>query len=102
MPTAQPSNNGTFQVNSNDLVSTYPLFYSAGNDIHDAATNLNNALTKAISSFDGDTQKKLQSLGNNCVTNLKNLSGALNEIASRLQQSSNAVQNVEGTNVHRF
>lgn len=104
MPHTRPTNDGgkTFQVNPDDLLTTYPNFYAASDDIRDAATNLSNAVIKAISAFDGDTQKKLQTLGNSCVTNLKALSGALGEIASHLQQSANATSSVEHDNMHMF
>lgn len=102
MPQIQPESGGTFQVNSDDLLSTYPHFYTAGDAIRSSARSLNNSITQTVSTFDGDTQKKLQSLGNACVTNLQGLADALDEIATRLHQSALAIQREEGHNTRLF
>lgn len=96
------ANPGTFQVNPDDLLSTYPQFHAAGDAIRGTANSLKDAVTKAISSFDGDTHKNLQMLGNDCVKNLQDLAGAMDEIATRLHQSALSINNTENQNTHSF
>lgn len=97
-----PGDDGTFQVNPDDLIAAYPQFFAAGDAIRNALKTLNSTLKTAEASWDGDAQKNLQSLGNLYTKNLGDLAGALDEIATRLRQSANAVHTVEGSNMRMF
>jgi uncharacterized protein YukE len=92
----------SFQVDPNDLLSTYPQFYVAGDAIRGAANNLSWAVTEAVPSFDGKTSTILQTLSNDCITNLQELAGALDQVASRLQQSALLIKDADSRNAKLF
>lgn len=96
------SSTDTFQMNPDDLSSAYPQFYAAHDAIQDAATRLQSALTTAATSWDGDAQKKLNSLGGAYVKNLQALAGAMGTIGDHLSQSANATYTVEHNNMRMF
>ena len=102
MANEKPSSTDTFQMNPDDLLSTYPQFYSAHQAISDAATSLHNALTTAATSWDGDAQKKLSTLGNAYVKNLQTLADAMNTVGDRLSRTANSTYVVEHNNVRSF
>jgi hypothetical protein len=92
----------SFQVDPNDLLSTYPLFYVAGDAIRGATNNLSRAVTEAVSPFDGKTYTILQTLSNDCITNLYELAGAMDEVASRLHQSALLIKDTDSRNARLF
>lgn len=103
MPYVKPtSSDNIFQMNPDDLLATYPDFYAAGDAIRGVASKLRNAVSTAASAFDGDSQKKIQSLGNEYVTNLQELATAIDQIASRLHQTALAAQKQEDGNSRLF
>ncbi len=91
MPVAKPSNTdtgaGIFQIDPEQLFSTYPQFYAASEAISNAASSLSTAVASAAAAWDGDSQKKVQSLGNEYVKNLQALADAMNTIAGNLNQT---------------
>ena len=89
---------GNFQASPDNLISAAPQFTAASTAIAGAASSLKTAVSNAIGSFDGDTHKNLQTLGDSCVKNLQDLANALSGIATRLNNSGNSTSTTD-TNV---
>ncbi|MGH2506856.1 MAG: hypothetical protein ACRDHZ_05505 [Ktedonobacteraceae bacterium] len=64
MPKVNTPNSGTFQINPDDLLSTYPDFYAAGDAINSSASSLHTAVINAIDVFAQATTKSGQYMCN--------------------------------------
>jgi uncharacterized protein YukE len=96
------SGSDVFQANTGDLLSDVPTFRAAGDAISSATHSLNGALLTAASSWDGEGQKQLNTLGNTFVKNLQILANAMDEISTRLQNSSLLIDSTETNNSNQF
>src|SRR6266568_5212521 len=86
---------GDINLNPEDLLKTYPTFFSAGDALLSAAGSLQTALNNATSAFDGDTQKKLTTIGDTCVKNLRDLSQSMTAIGERLHWTATEATHVD-------
>lgn len=82
----EPVGSDTIVISPDSLLSAAPQFYAAGNTMRNAASNLHTAIAHASSSWDGDAQKQLNSLGDSFVKNLADLAKAMDTIADNLNQ----------------
>jgi|SRR5579883_2808998 len=85
----------TIQANPKDLLLAAPKFSDASTAVSSAASSLKTTISTSINAFDGDTHKKLQTLGDNCVKNLQDLANALELISTRLKHSAVAIKTTD-------
>jgi uncharacterized protein YukE len=93
---------GKFLASPGNLISAAPQFTAATTAISGAASSLKTAVSNAIASFDGDTHKNLQTLGDSCVKNLQDLANAMDGIATRLTNSGNSTTTTDKHIAHGF